>query len=66
MSAAPVYRVHGPVTAQDGRQVWQVVRPSGAGGYASLREALARETAQRYADELNTVHDEIEQRIKVF
>lgn len=67
MSTAPVYRVRGPVVAQDGRSVWQVVRPHDyAGGYAVLREALSPETAQAYADELNVVLGEIEQRIKVF
>lgn len=59
---APVYWVSGPVRAQDGRQVWQVVRdltcaccmPSVFG------EALTREHAQAQADELNTVLEEIE------
>lgn len=65
--SAPVYRVRGPVRAQDGRDVWQVVRPHDyAGGYAVLREALSRETAQAHADELNVVLGEIELRIKVF
>ena len=57
---ASVYRVHGPVRAQDGRQVWQVVRPDGERGFQPLMEALSAEVAQRQADELNLVLEQIE------
>jgi hypothetical protein len=62
-----VYRVRGPVRAQDGREAWQVVRPIDCTPLLhSLMECLSAELAQRQAEELNTVGDEIAQRIKVF
>lgn len=61
MSAAPVYRVRGPLRAQDGRTVWQVVRPvDGTPQTWPLMECLSAELAQRQCDELNTVRDAIE------
>ena len=62
----PVYRVLGPVRAQDGREVWQVVRPIAfsCGMQAVLGEALNRESAQALADELNTVLAELEHGLK--
>lgn len=67
MSAAPVYRVRGPVVAQDGRTVFEVVRRIDCTPRLwPLMECLNADLAQRQADELNHVRDEIELRIKVF
>lgn len=62
----PVYWVFGPVLAQDGREVWQVVRfrPDSSRIEAVLGEALTREHAQAQADELNTVLAELEHGLK--
>lgn len=61
MSAAPVYRVRGPVVAQDGRTVFEVVRRIDCTPRLwPLEECLSIELAQRRADELNTVRDLIE------
>lgn len=62
----PVYWVFGPVRAQDGREVWQVVRflPHSSGIEVVLGEALTREHAQAQADELNTVLAEVKHGLK--
>ena len=61
MSTAPVYRVRGPVRAQDGRTVFEVVRRIDCTPIEwPLMECLSPELAQRQADELNHVRDEIE------
>jgi hypothetical protein len=59
--SAPTYTVRGPVVAQDGRKVYEVVRPiDGTTRLWPLMECLNAELAQRHADELNHVRDEIE------
>lgn len=61
---APVYRVlEQHAIGQDGRKVWQVVRRSGGSGYEVVNEAIERETAERFAAELNTKLDDINQRL---
>ena len=67
MSTAPVYRVRGPVRAQDGRTVFEVVRRIDCTPRLwPLMECLNFFFNDTATTEIYTVHDEIELRIKVF
>lgn len=60
-----MYRVRGPVRAQDGNCVWQVARRlDGTTRAVVVMECLRHATAVRECAELNEVIGEIEQRIE--